>query len=165
MNSRFNKYLKSLNDGAKSASVEEALNELHKSFAALTQEEQRFANIFLHDVQRGDIQLAENKTLRDYITEYQFRAKEDRIHHIAISLDLDETKLRQLINSHITENNIDEFGRFAALKNSVDKTKAKQYFEQRDGIAMPAFKVNIEVDKLLRILILKTADTNTDVVE
>ncbi|RYZ84249.1 MAG: hypothetical protein EOO68_31910, partial [Moraxellaceae bacterium] len=73
--------------------------------------------------------------------------------------------LRQLINSHITENNIDEFGRFAALKNSVDKTKAKQYFEQRDGIAMPAFKVNIEVDKLLRILILKTADTNTDVVE
>lgn len=72
MNSRFTKYLKALHDGEKALSVEEALNELHKSFAALTHDEQRIANIFLHDVQRGDVKLQEGKSFRDYITEYQF---------------------------------------------------------------------------------------------
>ncbi len=57
MNSRFTKYLKALHDGEKAISVEEALNELHKSFAALTHDEQRIANIFLHDVQCGDIEV------------------------------------------------------------------------------------------------------------
>ncbi|MEF9958229.1 MAG: HsdR family type I site-specific deoxyribonuclease, partial [Acinetobacter sp.] len=74
MNSRFTKYLKALHDGEKTISVEEALNELHKSFAALTHDEQRIANIFLHDVQRGDVKLQEAKSFRDYITEYQFKA-------------------------------------------------------------------------------------------
>lgn len=47
MNSRFKKYIKALQDGAETAAV---LDELHKSFATLTQEEQKYANIFLHDV-------------------------------------------------------------------------------------------------------------------
>ena len=56
MNSRFTKYLKALNEGEQAVSIEEALNELHQSFAALTHEEQKFANIFIHDVQRGDVE-------------------------------------------------------------------------------------------------------------
>ena len=52
MNSRFTKYIKALQDGEES---EEVLNELHKSFATLTQEEQKYAKIFLRDVQRGDL--------------------------------------------------------------------------------------------------------------
>ena len=55
MNSRFDKYLKLLNQaGASGESIEQAKAELHKSFASLTQEEQKFANIFLHDIERGD---------------------------------------------------------------------------------------------------------------
>ncbi|WP_422495180.1 type I restriction endonuclease subunit R, partial [Acinetobacter sp. GZD-210] len=127
MNSRFTKYLKALHDSEKTISVEEALNELHKSFAALTHDEQRIANIFLHDVQRGDVKLQDAKSFRDYITEYQFKAKEDEIHAIATSFGLDESKLRQLISAHVNENNINEFARFDALLNTVDKTKAKQY--------------------------------------
>ncbi|WP_422505491.1 type I restriction endonuclease subunit R, partial [Acinetobacter sp. JADD-285] len=126
MNSRFTKYLKALHDSEKTISVEEALNELHKSFAALTHDEQRIANIFLHDVQRGDVKLQDAKSFRDYITEYQFKAKEDEIHAIATSFGLDESKLRQLISAHVNENNINEFARFDALLNTVDKTKAKQ---------------------------------------
>ena len=42
MNSRFSKYLKALQDGTETAAV---LDELHKSFATLTQEEQKYANI------------------------------------------------------------------------------------------------------------------------
>lgn len=160
MNSRFTKYLKALHDGEKAISVEEALNELHKSFAALTHDEQRIANIFLHDVQRGDVKLQEAKSFRDYITEYQFKAKEDEIHAISNSFGLDETKLRQLINAHVNENNIDEFGRFGQLLNSVDKVKAKQYFEQEEGKAIKLFKVNVKVAAFLKEFILKNSNAD-----
>ena len=157
MNSRFTKYLKALHDCEKTISVEEALNELHKSFAALTHDEQRIANIFLHDVQRGDVKLQEAKSFRDYITEYQFKAKEDEIHAIATSFGLDESKLRHLISAHVNENNINEFARFDALLNTVDKTKAKQYFEQEDGKAIPPFKVNVKVAAFLKEFVLKSS--------
>lgn len=160
MNSRFTKYLKALHDSEKTISVEEALNELHKSFAALTHDEQRIANIFLHDVQRGDVKLQEAKSFRDYITEYQFKAKEDEIHAIATSFGLDESKLRQLINAHVNENNINEFARFDALLNTVDKTKAKQYFEQEDGKEIPPFKVNVKVAAFLKEFVLKNSQSN-----
>lgn len=157
MNSRFTKYLKALHDGEKAISVEEALNELHKSFAALTHDEQRVANIFLHDVQRGDVKLQEAKSFRDYITEYQFKAKEDEIHAIATSFGLDESKLRQLITAHVNENNINEFARFDTLLNTVDKAKAKQYFEQEEGKAILPFKVNVKVAAFLKEFVLKNS--------
>ena len=160
MNSRFTKYLKALHDSEKTISIEEALNELHKSFAALTHDEQRIANIFLHDVQRGDVKLQEAKSFRDYITEYQFKAKEDEIHAIATSFGLDESKLRHLISAHVNENNINEFARFDALLNTVDKTKAKQYFEQEDGKSIPPFKVNVKVAAFLKEFVLKNSQSN-----
>jgi len=154
MNSRFTKYLKALYEDEKAVSLVEALDELHKSFAALTHEEQKFANIFLHDVQRGDVHLIEGKSFREYITEYQFQAKENEIRDVTDALGLDEIKLRQLINAHVNENNINEFGRFDALLNSVNTIKAKQYFEYKEGHTIPTFKVKIKVDKLLRDFIL-----------
>ena len=154
MNSRFDKYLKALHNGDLELSVEDALNELHKSFAMLSAEEQKFANIFLHDVQRGDAELIAGKSFRDYITEYQFQAQEDGIHDLAEALGLDETKLRQLMNTQVTVNNINEFGRFDELLATVDKVKAKQYLEAKDGATIPPFKVNIRVDGMLRKFIL-----------
>lgn len=51
MNSRFDKYLKLIRqEGSSEESIEQAKAELHKTFAALTQEEQKYANIFLHDI-------------------------------------------------------------------------------------------------------------------
>lgn len=46
MNSRFDKYLKLIRqEGSSEESIEQAKAELHKTFAALTQEEQKYANI------------------------------------------------------------------------------------------------------------------------
>lgn len=154
MNSRFDKYLKALRNGDLELSIEDALNELHKSFAMLSAEEQKFANIFLHDVQSGDVTLVAGKSFRDYITEYQFQAQEDGIHDLAEALGLDETKLRQLMNTQVTVNNINEFGRFDELLATVDKVKAKQYLEAKDGATIPPHKVNIRVDAMLRKFIL-----------
>lgn len=121
----------------------------------MTQEEQKYANIFLHDIQRGDVMPEGNKTLRDYITEYMTKAKDDQLHRLAVVLGLDEQKLRAFMALHITESNINEFGRFDDLKATVDKQKAKAYFEKLEGKPIIPPKIPMKTDKLLREFILK----------
>ena len=41
------------------------------------------------------------------------------------------------------------------MKNTIDKSKAKAYFENKEGIKLNPPKVNIRVDKLVREFILK----------
>ena len=137
MNSRFDKYLKLIRqEGSSEELIEQAKAELHKTFAALTQEEQKYANLFLHDIERGDVMAEDGKTLRDYITEYQFRAKDDQIHRFATIFGLDEEKLRNMMGLNLNEATINEFGRFEELKKSVDKDKAKTFFESREHIKL-----------------------------
>ena len=152
MNSRFTKYIKALQDGEES---EEVLNELHKSFATLTQEEQKYANIFLRDVQRGDVTVEDSKTLRDYITEYRTRAKNDQIHKFAVAVGVDEEKLRAFMQRHIIETNINEFGWFDQLKATVDTATARAYFERVEGAPIKVFRVPAKVDAILRRFILE----------
>ncbi len=156
MNSRFEKYLKMLHQqGASASTIKQAEDELHKTFATLSLEEQKFANIFLHDIQSGDIEPEEGKTFRDYITEYLSKAKDDQIHRIAVVLGLDEDKLRTMMSVHITDANINEFGRFDALKATADKKIAKAYFESIEGKSIIPPKVPMKIDKLLRDFILR----------
>ena len=152
MNSRFKKYIKALQDGAETASV---LEELHKSFATLTQEEQKYANIFLHDVQNGDVTVDEGKTLRDYITEYMTSAKNDQIHRFATTIGVDEGLLRSFMQLKVTEANINEFGRFDNLKQSVDVALAKAYFESVSGESIKTFRIPMMIDQLLRRFIFE----------
>lgn len=156
MNSRFDKYLKLLqSDESTEDAKDKALAELHKTFAMLTQEEQKYANIFLHDVQRGDVIIEESKSLRDYITEYQENAKNDQIRKFANALGVDENKLRAFMNLHLSEENINEFGRFDELKESVDRNKAKEYFEKLESTIVPLRKVQIKIDSTLRRFVLE----------
>lgn len=154
MNSRFKKYLKELNKGSSPEVVEKALSELHQSFASLSQEDQKYANIFLHDVQSGEIDVQEDKTLRDYINEYKYNAKNDQTHKFAEVFGLDENKLRAMMELNLNELNINEFGRLDDLKKSVDKQKARAYFESVEGTKVLPYKVNIRVDSILRKFIL-----------
>ena len=157
MNSRFEKYLKLLHtQGAGAEELQKAEDELHKTFATLSQEEQKYANIFLHDIQSGDVTIIAGKTFKEYVIEYVSRAKDDQIHRLAVyALGLNEKMLRKLLAQHITEGNINEFGRFDALKATVDKARAKAYFEALTGSKLPIPKVNIKVDNLLRDFIFK----------
>ena len=154
MNSRFRKYLKELNKGSSPEVVEKALSELHQSFASLSQEDQKYANIFLHDVQSGEVDVQEDKTLRDYINEYKYNAKNDQTHKFAETFGLDEDKLRSMMELNLNELNINEFGRLDDLKKSVDKQKARAYFESVEGTKVLPHKVNIRMDSLLRKFIL-----------
>jgi type I restriction enzyme R subunit len=157
MNSRFVKYLKLVNLRPQPSKelVERALDDLHKTFATLTQEEQKYAGIFLHDIERGGVIVEAEKTLRDYITEYQAKAKADQIHRVAVALGLDELKLREMMSLKLTEANINEFGRFDSLKDTIDKTKACAFFERQQGESVSLRKVNILSAGLLRKFLLE----------
>ena len=151
MNSRFQKYIKALG----TEESECLLNELHKTFATLTQEEQKIANLILHDIQNGEIEVDSALTLRDYINDYQVRIHYDRIKRLTDTFGLDEELLRQMMSMKLTETTLNEFGRFDFLKNSVDKQKSKSYFENTTGETLTPFKVNVRTSDLLKRFILE----------
>ncbi len=156
MNSRFVKYIKSLEqENITEEGRKQILDELHKSFTTLNQEEQKYASIFLNDVQSGNIKLSAEKTFREYITEYLERAKYGQILKISELIGVDKKKLQNLMNQNLTEENINEYGRFDELKKTVDKTKAKSYFENSEGNELSVFRVNIKIDQLLKEFLLK----------
>lgn len=163
MNSRFEKYLRTLSlEGADVLQLQQCLDELHKSFASLTQEEQKFASIFLRDVQSGNLVPETDKTFRDYIYWYQSNAQNDRIRKVSQTLGLDEAMLRGMINTGVTEHNINEYGRFDALKATADKVKAKNYFEQLENTTIASFKINIKVHNWLQRFILSGGQDEAD---
>lgn len=156
MNSRFDKYLRKLQSkDVTKEEVQKTLDELHKSFALLTQEQQKYANLFINDVQRGSAKLESGKTFKEYITLYQFNAKNDQIRKISTVLGLEESRLRGMMDIGLNKKNINEYGRFTDLKDTVDKDKARVYFEKLEGNSLPAFKVTIKVDSLLQKFILE----------
>ncbi len=153
MNANFVKWLKCLDEG--DAELSAAREELHRSFASLSQEDQRFAELFLHDVERGDATLEEGKTLRDYITSYAHRAKNAQVARVVEALGVDENLLNTMVGLDLSEANINEFGRFDDLKDSLDKPRAKAFFEEKEGKSLPPFKVNTRAAALLKRFILE----------
>lgn len=145
MNARFEKWLKTIGGIEEAA----ALEELHHSFATLSKEDQKFAELFLHDVQSGDIKLDSDLALSDYITTYKQKDANDKVLKIIKSLGLDGDLLRALLARKYTGENLD-LGRLNDLKETVDREKAKVYFNE-DRI----FYLNIRIDEFLRELITR----------
>lgn len=134
INSKFEKFIKQLyNEGPGSEMTKEALKELHKTFATLTQKDQRTAILILHDIQRGDLRPEPGKTLQDYINEYQLKELFDqmRILHEATGVDFD--KLKAIMTSNVTEENLNDFERFTELRKSIDKDKTITFIEMVEG--------------------------------
>ena len=59
-----------------------------------------------------------------------------------------------MLASEINEKNINEFGRFDDLENTIDKKKAKEYLEGKKGKKMPPFKITRDASKMLRDFVL-----------
>lgn len=154
INSRFDKYLKVKLDGEDKQNIESALQELYKAFAMLSEEEQKFADMFIKDVQLGNLIPEKDKTFRDYISEYMRRAKDDQIYRFAQTFGIDETLLRDMMALHLTEETINEFGRYDKLKATVDIEKVKKYFKDTFGEDLSTFRAKSKFDNLLRTFIL-----------
>lgn len=156
MNSRFEKWLKQLGQADVSPETLEAtLEELHKSFAFLPQEEQKLANMFLNDVQSGDVVLEEGKGLHDYIAMYADNIRRRRVRSLYEYFGCEEKLVYNLLDANVSEEHINEYGRFDALKETVVKEKACKYFTAIDGREIKMFRVNNRVDKVLKKFILQ----------
>ena len=82
MNSNFDKYVKLIQGDSDPGVVDTALKELHRSFSMLSQEEQRYAERFIHAVESGQANLVPGKTFRDYITDYMKADEHARINRV-----------------------------------------------------------------------------------
>ena len=155
MNANFEKWLKRLTaGGASSAELEAMLDELHGSFASLDQEQQRYADLVIQAAQGFDLELKPGMTFMDYINEFQAKGKAGQIRALVDALGIDEHQLRALMAQHVTEANINEYGRLDSLKKTANIELAKQFFSKREGKPVPPFKVSIMLDALLREFIL-----------
>jgi type I restriction enzyme R subunit len=154
MNSRFKKYLLDLTSGASEDTIRTTLNELSRSFASLSVEDQKYANMLIRDIQTGTVKAVDGKTLSDYINEYKVKAKNDQIHRFAVLIGLDETQLRELMGHDINDTNIDDYGRYTRLKGTLDRKTTKQYFDNEEGKDVPMRLVLQKADLLIRRFVI-----------
>ena len=153
MNANFVKWLKALKED--SPELAEMSAQLHRSFAALSRDEQRLAELFLHDVERGDAEVEEGMTLRDYIMRYAKREKDEQIDKLVDHLGVDRSLLEELTVRYINEKSLNAFGRFDALRDTIDVPRAKSFFERCMNVTLPNFKVKVQASKLLKQFVLE----------
>ncbi len=155
MNARFKKYLYLvMDDGANGEQKEKMLKVLHKSFAMLGRDDQKYAKLFLQDMQDGKITVTEDKTFRDYISEYKEAEENNRIKRVVHRLGCDEEKLRDLLHRKVTETTIDDFGRFEDLVKSVDMGKARRFFTMVERAEIKEVDLRMHIDEYLRAFLL-----------
>lgn len=143
--------------GPGSELTKEAFKELHKTFASLSQKDQRTAMIILHDLQSGDLHLSPGKTIYDYIAEYQFRELHKQVMILAEATGLNASQLEHIMSRNVTEQNLNEFSQFDNLKLTLNMTKTREFIAKVEGTEVPARLVIPKADKLLREFILDSS--------
>lgn len=154
MNSRFEKFIKLIQGEYNQDTLDKTLTELHKSFAMLSPEEQKYANVFIHDVQSGNAKIVEGKTFRDYISDLMKGAESARIKRVVRRLGCSETILRELLGKNVTKETIESHGKFDALKASVDNSKATSFFEKVEESDFKQSRLAMYIDAYLRYFLI-----------
>ena len=155
LDSQFKKYFKIIQEYGKDAPLAENIyQEIHKNFATLNQEEQKYAEMIIFDIQNGTLYVDDGKSFRDYLNEYQIKIKNDQIHKFAVAIGYDEELLRELVYARPNEANLNEYGRFEPLRNSLNVDIASSYFEKTRGEKLPIPLVKVEAENLVKMFII-----------
>lgn len=155
INSKFVKFVKQLyTEGPGSELTRAALKELHKSFATLPQKDQRTAILILHDIQCGDLLLEPGKTIQDYINEYQLRELYKQAQILSEATGVNLSMLMNILKAGVTEENLDDFNRFAELRLTLDAAKTRVFIEKVEGESVMPRYVLPRGAKLLKDFIL-----------
>lgn len=145
INERFKKYIKAIENGEQ---IDKARQELATTFAKLSEEDQKYANMLLNDFNSGDVVIDPSKTFIDYLNDYKNSSKNKKIQDFVKAIGVDENLLRNIIE--LAPENPNEFGKFDELESTVDKKAAKQFFIRRDGKDYTDFKINVLIHESLR---------------
>lgn len=155
INSKFVKFIKNLyTSGPGSELTKEASKELHKTFATLSQKDQRTAMVILHDIQSGDLHLSPGKTIYDYITEYQLRELHKQIMILAEATGVNASQFEHILNRGVNEQNLNEFSQFDKLKNTLNLIKTGEFIAKVEGKTIAPRLVMPKADQILREFIL-----------
>ena len=128
MEAKFKKYIKELQiNGSDSDLVHALLNEVRKTFASLSQEDQKIANIIIHDIQSGDLEIGEEDTFLDVLNSYKNTKKDENIREFSKRWGIPEGELRKFIKDNSNYRNINEYGRLDNLMNVTDIQVAIDY--------------------------------------
>lgn len=152
MDSRFQKYLRSFAQrNVSPAELATLKAELHKTFAGLPWEDQKYAEMLIDDIENGRITLEPRLTLQDYIVQYKTKALNRDIDLAVDTFGLDKDILVSILRSgRVTDANLNEFGRFDKLIASVDPIKAKENLEDALGMVLSPFSFNTRLRAVLK---------------
>jgi Type I site-specific restriction-modification system, R (restriction) subunit and related helicases len=151
MESKFMKFLVAIHQANK-ADQDAALDELHKSFSTLTQDEQKQASIIIQDIYTGILVVDPSKTIKDYLGEYLAKIRNTNIKKMSDFLGISEDNLRKFVDE-AEKSDLDSFGRLTLLKSLVDKQILREKLQKKFGKPFSIPKTNIELDKLIRSFI------------
>lgn len=154
MNTRFEKFLKLIQGEYDQETLDKTLKDLHKSFSMLSTEEQKYANVFLHDVQAGNARIIPGKSFRDYISDLMKGAENARIKRIVRRLGCYERLLREMLARKVTKETIEAHGKFDELKASVDYVRATEFFIIVEHQNFRESRLAMLVDAYLRYFLL-----------
>ena len=152
MNENFAKWLKQIDEGEEAQAT---LGLLHGSFATLTQEQQRFAELVIHAAQRGELEVIPGKTFLDYINDFQQQGRNSQVEALVAATGVNADKLRDLMARHPSADTINEYGRFKALVATCDKKRAAAHFAEKGKGPVRPSQVNMKLDKLLREFVIQ----------
>lgn len=63
--------------------------------------------------------------------------------------------LREIMNAHVTQDNLNEYNRFENLLKTANKEKTTVFFERQKGKSLRPFEVNRMLDDYMRKYILE----------
>lgn len=155
INSKYVKFLKLRQSKSDKEACDKALSELFSSFASLSQEDQKYGNLLISDIQAGKLVPKDGQSFMDCITEYKQKAKDNIIYRYASTFGLDVKMLTELVEIHPTEANLNEFGRYDSLKATLDIEKAMAYFTKVEGKDVSKFQARTKFDNLTHKFIVE----------
>lgn len=67
---------------------------------------------------------------------------------------MNEQALINLLQLDLNETNLDDYGRFTNLIETVNEEKAQEYFQKKENVLYEGFELNIKIDEELRNFLL-----------
>lgn len=155
INSKFTRYVRYLyTEGRDSDMVRRTLEELHHVFATLSQRDQRTGYAIIHDIQTGRLTLSPDKTIHDYIAEYQRREADRQVMTLCDVTGMNPRMLTDIVSDNPNEDNINDRGRFDELMRTFDRGRAAEFVRRITGTEPGRMFVISKAMRLVRHFIL-----------
>lgn len=108
--------------------IENILEEFKKECSILSAIDQKYADVIMKDIKNKILIVDESKTLSEYISEYKENNTKKKIKEVSDIFELNENLLYEMVKNTTSEKNINDNSRLTNLKDSANKAKRKEYF-------------------------------------